>query len=151
MAFFRELHNLTTMSRVSLELLKKHVRADDFADDDIYLTHILKAAEQQVEGLLNYTPEELATIADEDWPDTLRHAVLLRAGTMYAYREDVDSGALAPLPNSLMAIIKPYQKQNGGGLLAHIMGEPDHGEDEGGESASIEPITPEEVEEMWSA
>ena len=33
------------MATVDLELLKKHVHADDFTDDDVYLQHLLGAAE----------------------------------------------------------------------------------------------------------
>ena len=36
------------MAVVSLELFKKHVRADDFADDDVYLDHLIAAAEESV-------------------------------------------------------------------------------------------------------
>ena len=36
------------MAVVSLALFKKHVRADDFADDDEYLEHLLDTAESAV-------------------------------------------------------------------------------------------------------
>ena len=36
------------MNVVSLSLFKKHVRADDFADDDEYLMFILESAEEAV-------------------------------------------------------------------------------------------------------
>ena len=36
------------MSVVSLALFKKHVRADDFADDDSYLEHLLNTAEVSI-------------------------------------------------------------------------------------------------------
>ena len=34
------------MASLDLDLLKKHVRADDFSDDDQYLAHLLDAAKQ---------------------------------------------------------------------------------------------------------
>ena len=36
------------MDVVSLDVFKKHVRADDFADDDDYLTELLETAESAV-------------------------------------------------------------------------------------------------------
>ena len=36
------------MAAVDLALFKKHVRADDFADDDDYMQHLLDAAEVSV-------------------------------------------------------------------------------------------------------
>ena len=47
------------MATVDLELLKKHVRADDFADDDEYLAHLLDAAEQYVCTATNREAAEL--------------------------------------------------------------------------------------------
>ena len=43
------------MPRVSLELLKKHVYADDFTGDDDYLDHLLAVAEEQVDTLAGYS------------------------------------------------------------------------------------------------
>ena len=47
------------MATVDLELLKKHVRADDFADDDDYLAFLLDAAERHVCNATNREAEEL--------------------------------------------------------------------------------------------
>ena len=46
------------MAVVSLALFKKHVRADDFADDDEYLEHLLDTAESAVITATNRTKEE---------------------------------------------------------------------------------------------
>jgi hypothetical protein len=51
------------MAVVSLALFKKHVRADDFADDDEYLEHLLDTAESAVITATNRTQEELAASA----------------------------------------------------------------------------------------
>ena len=45
------------MAVVSLALFKKHVRADDFADDDEYLQHLLDTAESAVITATNRTQE----------------------------------------------------------------------------------------------
>jgi hypothetical protein len=44
---------------VSLGLFKKHVRADDFADDDTYLQHLIDAAQESVINATNRTESEL--------------------------------------------------------------------------------------------
>ena len=46
------------MATIDIELLKKHVRADDFSDDDTYLAHLLEAAEQYVCTATNRTSAE---------------------------------------------------------------------------------------------
>lgn len=109
------------MSRVSLGLFKKHVRADDFTCDDEYLLHVLEAAEDYVVGMTGYTKDELSVIPDEEFPMPLKHAIMMRGASMYAYREDVDSSNLAPLPNSLSALVKPYCKMHGGGLMEDLV------------------------------
>lgn len=109
------------MPRVSLELLKKQVRADDFDGDDIYLEHLLQVAESQVESMTGYSAEELACIPDGDYPAELKQAILLRAASMYAYREDVDTASLSEVPNSTKALVKPWQKMRGGSKMAVLM------------------------------
>lgn len=109
------------MPRVSLELLKKQVRADDFDGDDIYLEHLLQVAESQVESMTGYSAEELARIPDGDYPAELKQAILLRAASMYAYREDVDTASLSEVPNSTKALVKPWQKMRGGSRMAALL------------------------------
>ena len=50
------------MSVVSLALFKKHVRADDFADDDSYLEHLLNTAEDAVITATRRTERELTAL-----------------------------------------------------------------------------------------
>jgi hypothetical protein len=45
----------------------------------------------------------------------------MRAATGYAYREDVDNSNLTSLPNSFMAMVKPYQKMRGGSLTEKLI------------------------------
>ena len=104
-----------------MELLKKQVRADDFDGDDIYLEHLLQVAESQVESMTGYSAEELACIPDGDYPAELKQAILLRAASMYAYREDVDTASLSEVPNSTKALVKPWQKMRGGSRMAALL------------------------------
>lgn len=108
------------MARVSLELFKKHIRTDDYDGDDDYLQHVLDAAEDFVAALTGYTREELSAIPDSEYPTPLIHAVLMRGASMYEYREDVDT-SLNATPFSLMAIVTPYRKMNGGSLLEPLV------------------------------
>lgn len=97
------------MATVDLALLKKHVRADDFADDDEYLTHLLNAAEQYVYTATNQTEANLLELGGGALPATLQQAVLLIAGHWYNQREAVSGVQMAEVPYTLQALIKPYR------------------------------------------
>lgn len=97
------------MAVTSLELLKKHVRADDFSDDDEYLTHLLEAAEEYVAKATNRTAEELTGDTGK-LPVMLQQAVLLIAGHWYNQREAVSSVQMAEVPYTVGALIKPYRR-----------------------------------------
>lgn len=98
------------MATVDIALLKMHVRADDFSDDDAYLQHLLDAAEQYVCEATNRTDEELAKLGGGKLPVTLQQAVLLIAGHWYNQREAVSGVQMAEVPYTLQALIKPYRK-----------------------------------------
>ena len=98
------------MATVDLELLKKHVRADDFADDDDYLAHLLDAAERHVCNATNREAEELIEMGGGNLPPTLQQAALLIAGHWYNQREAVSGVQMAEVPYTLQALIKPYRK-----------------------------------------
>lgn len=99
------------MALVDLELLKKHVRADDFTDDDDYLSHLLEAAEEHILTATNRTQAELLELGDgESLPASLQQAVLLVAGHWYNQREAVSSVQMSEVPYTLQALIKPYRK-----------------------------------------
>lgn len=98
------------MATVDLELLKKHVRADDFADDDDYLAHLLDAAEQYVCTATNREAAELLEMGGGNLPTMLQQAVLLIAGHWYNQREAVSGVQMAEVPYTLQALIKPYRK-----------------------------------------
>lgn len=99
------------MATVDLELLKKHVRADDFNDDDEYLAHLLEAAEQYVCSATNRTAEELLEMGGGgSMPSMLQTAVLLLAGHWYNQREAVSGVQMTEVPYTLNALIKPFRK-----------------------------------------
>lgn len=99
------------MATTKLELLKKHVRADDFSDDDEYLAHLLNAAEEYVTTATNRAvPELLEMGGGEELPASLQQAVLLIAGHWYNQREAVSGVQMAEVPYTLQALVKPYRK-----------------------------------------
>lgn len=98
------------MTVVSLALFKKHVRADDFADDDLYLEYLLQTAQQAVITATNRTEEELCAINDGEFPLPLKHAVMMLAGHWYNQRESVSTAQMHQVPDSLQALVKPYRK-----------------------------------------
>lgn len=98
------------MAVVSLALFKKHVRADDFADDDEYLEHLLGAAETAVITATNRGQEELEQMGGGEMPTPIKHAIMLLGAHWYNQRESVSSVQMHAVPDSLQALIKPYRK-----------------------------------------
>lgn len=96
------------MALVSLALFKKHVRADDFADDDEYLQHLLAAAEESVVTATNRTAEEIVGSYGE-FPVPLKHAVMMLAAHWYNQRESVSGVQMHEVPDALQALVKPYR------------------------------------------
>lgn len=98
------------MAVVSLALFKKHVRADDFADDDEYLEHLLEVAETTVITATNRSQEELEQMGGGKMPTPIKHAIMLIGAHWYNQRESVSSVQMHAVPDSLQALIKPYRK-----------------------------------------
>lgn len=98
------------MAITDLALFKKHVRADDFADDDEYLAHVLDTAETAVITATNRTPEELVEMGNGDLPTPIRHAAMMLGAHWYNQRESVSSVQMHAVPDSLQSLIKPYRK-----------------------------------------
>lgn len=97
------------MAIVDIALLKKHVRADDFSDDDEYLEHLLEAAEDYVLRATNVSsPADL--LVGGALPAPLKHAVLTLAGHWYNQREAVSSVQMMEAPYTLQALLKPYRR-----------------------------------------
>lgn len=106
------------MATVDIALLKKHVRADDFTDDDQYLQHLLGAAEQYVSTATNRTLDELLELGNGEMPAMLSQAIMLIAGHWYNQREAVSGVQMAEVPYTLQALVKPYRK-----LVSDVCGE----------------------------
>lgn len=98
------------MATVDLALFKKHVRADDFADDDNYMQHLLDAAEVSVVTATNRTEDELKTIGNGNVPTPIVQAIMMLAAHWYNQRESVSTTQMHQVPDSLSALIKPYRK-----------------------------------------
>lgn len=98
------------MSVVSLALFKKHVRADDFSDDDEYLQHLVDTAERVVVTSTNRDEVELTEGNGGEFPLPLKHAILMLGAHWYNQRESVSMTQMHQVPDSLQALIKPYRK-----------------------------------------
>lgn len=98
------------MAVVSLALFKKHVRADDFTDDDELMQHYVDAAEAHVIQATNRTADELQQLGSGEYPAQLKQAVLLLAGHWYNQRESVAGVQMHEVPDALQALIKPFRK-----------------------------------------
>lgn len=97
------------MAVVSLDVFKKHVRADDFADDDDYLTELLETAESAVIKATNRSKDELEQMAGK-FPPMLKHAMMMLAAHWYNQRESVSTVQMHAVPDALQALIKPFRK-----------------------------------------
>lgn len=95
---------------LDLELLKKHVRADEFSEDDDYLQHLLDSAVEYVRTSTNRTEEELLELGRGEWPKPLQQAALLTAGHWYNQREAVSGVQMAEVPYTFQALVKPFRK-----------------------------------------
>jgi len=109
------------MSLVSLELAAKHVRTD-LADDADLLTLYLGAAEQTS---VDYLGRKVYAAQDEldaavaagtagEFPmlanDSIRAAILLTLGHLYANREDVIVGVSASeMPRGARDLLRPHR------------------------------------------
>lgn len=98
------------MSVVCLDLFKKHVRADDFGDDDAYLQHLLDTAQQAVITATNRSLLELIEMGGGEFPTPLRHAVMMLGAHWYNQRESVAAVQMYAVPDTLQALVKPFRK-----------------------------------------
>ena len=98
------------MAVVSLALFKSHVRADDFAEDDEYLDHLLQTAESAVIMDTNRSLDELVQMGGGVFPTPIKHAILMLGAHWYNQRESASIAQMHAVPDSLQALIKPYRK-----------------------------------------
>lgn len=99
------------MATVDLALFKQHVRADEFADDDEYLQHLLDAATESVIAATNRTEAELVERGKNgNLPTPIQQAILMLGAHWYNQRESVSTAQMHSVPDSLEALIKPFRK-----------------------------------------
>lgn len=97
------------MAITTLELLKKHVRADDFDADDELLDSYRESAEEMVLHEIGMSEGELEQSYGKI-PAPLRQAVLLLAGFWYDHREAASVGQVSELPFAVRSLTLPYKR-----------------------------------------
>ena len=98
------------MSVVTLALFKKHVRADDFAEDDEYLQYLLEVATSSVIIATNRSLQELERMGGGSLPLPIVQAILMLGAHWYNQRESASTIQMHSVPDSLQALIKPFRK-----------------------------------------
>lgn len=98
------------MSVVTLALFKKHVRADDFAEDDEYLQYLLEVATSSVIIATNRSQQELERMGGGALPLPIVQAILMLGAHWYNQRESASTIQMHSVPDSLQALIKPFRK-----------------------------------------
>jgi hypothetical protein len=98
------------MSVVTLALFKKHVRADDFAEDDEYLQYLLEVATSSVIIATNRSQQELERMGGGSLPLPIVQAILMLGAHWYNQRESASTIQMHSVPDSLQALIKPFRK-----------------------------------------
>lgn len=95
---------------LSLALLKKQVRADDFSQDDEYLSHLLRTAVDTVVAYTNRDVEDLEEQGGGFLPKMLQQAALMLAAHWYNQRESVAGVAMHEVPDSVSTLVKPFRR-----------------------------------------
>lgn len=90
-----------------LALLKKHVRADDFSEDDAVLQHYMLAARDTVVDLSNRTLEEISA---GGWDRMFDQAVLMLAAHWYNQREAAAAAQMTEVPFAVATLVKRFTK-----------------------------------------
>lgn len=98
------------MGAVSLDLLKRHCRADDYDADDAYLSQLLATAEEQVLLMVNRARGEVEQLGDSGWPLPLQQAVLMLAAHWFNQRESVSLSQMYEVPSGVEALTKPWRR-----------------------------------------
>lgn len=99
------------MAELSLELLKKHVRADDGTYDDDLLGHYLDSARDTVLSYAGRTYEDIGRMGCDN---LFTQAVLMLAAHWYNQRESVSSVNMSQVPDSISVLVKRFQKLSEG-------------------------------------
>lgn len=93
---------------ITLEEAKKHLQIDDsFKDDDKYILSLTQVAEDAVSQHLDTPFKELIT--DGELPASVKHAILLLVGNLYANREPVSYTTVVKVPYTLEYLLGFYK------------------------------------------
>lgn len=98
------------MAHVSLDEIKKHVRADDFTTDDAYLQQLIDNAEAYIIRATQRSEAELLAAGGGTFPPQLRQAELMLAGHWYNQRETATTGQMSAVPYSVSNLVSQYRK-----------------------------------------
>lgn len=98
------------MAYASLEEIKKHVRADDFTDDDAYLQQLLDAAEADIIRATHRSEAELLEAGGGTFPPQLKQAELMLAAHWYNQRETATPTTFSAVPYSVEHLVAQFRK-----------------------------------------
>lgn len=109
--------NSSKMVQFSVEELKTHLNIDqNFHEDDLYLRHLCRMAEDIVELHIDQPLDELKDKTTKLLPHGLRHAMLLLIGNMYANRESVAYTSAIEIPYAYKYIVDLYRNYDNAGI-----------------------------------
>lgn len=97
---------------VSLDLVKKNVRADDLSEYDGLLQSLTDAAEEYIIRETNRTiPELMAESSDGNtFPLPLQQAVLMLVAHWFNQPEAVAGTQMVEVPYTIQALVLPYRR-----------------------------------------
>lgn len=98
------------MATVSLDLVKRYVRADDFSEDDSLLASLLESAEDYALTYVSRDSDELLELGAGSYPPSFVLAVLLLVGHWYNQREAAASVQVQAVPYGVDALLKPLRR-----------------------------------------
>ena len=95
------------MRFLTLEMIKKQLRIDDFfADDDILFENLGNASESFLESHLNCALDDIVAENSGELPETLLQALLVFVSYLY---DNDGSGDTKDVPQAFWVLAKPYQ------------------------------------------
>lgn len=98
------------MAHVSLEEMKKHVRADDFTADDAYLQQLIDRAEAFIIRATQRSEAELLAAGGGTFPPQLQQAELMLAAHWYNQPETATTAQMSAVPFSVCNLVAQYRK-----------------------------------------
>lgn len=98
------------MAHVSLEEIKKHVRADDFTADDAYLQQLIDTADAAIIRATQRSEAELLVAGGGTFPPQLRQAELMLAAHWYNQREAATTASTSAVPYAIDYLVAQFRK-----------------------------------------